>query len=618
MTLFEWAASQNSQSDMPMSSLPDKIASPGAAALPETPTPPPEPNEIPDAKKRRMRHPPALNLAEPPNTFTAALELLRAADQIFPSILDSWEADLRRAAKLMAVRPEEVPLAPSELVPMLQKIYPSIKRTRQKSWSNIRSSLNSIARAVGLLQEKGRREEIAVVWIPLLEPLQPYVERTPLMHFVYWCSKQGIEPTAVDNVTVETYRASRAAHRYDLDLDAIIRRIRHVWNSAAAKVPGWPQQRLSAPTVRQRNSIPRLEEFPTSFQIDLRAYLNLLEGSGDPFAGRGRPLAKPTISIHRQQSLMAAGLLAGDVGGYDRITSLACLVTPHATRTILRLKYERDGGRWAPSAPLLASVLVSIARYHLNLSPEQLEPLRALQRKIVPAKHGRLSAKVRERLAPFERDKVRKDLFKLADDLCEEAEILISTKPRQAASLHRRGILLHILLRAALRRRNLVTLRLDSDFIRDGRDQIVGLRLQGDRVKNGVVIEAHFPPNVTRALARHLKVFRPLLPASESPWLLPHPTSASHASIDGQASRLAAEVRRRLGVGFNLHLTRHIVATVLYEEDPGNAVVVQRVLGHTDVKTSERMYGEISTGAAQRIWGDSIDRTLDRRNRNRR
>ena len=77
-------------------------------------------------------------------------------------------------------------------------------------------------------------------------------------------------------------------------------------------------------------------------------------------------------------------------------------------------------------------------------------------------------------------------------------------------------------------------------------------------------------------------------------------------------------MRRRLGVGFNLHLTRHIVATVLYEEDPGNAVVVQRVLGHTDVKTSERMYGEISTGAAQRIWGDSIDRTLDRRNRNRR
>ena len=39
--------------------------------------------------------------------------------------------------------------------------------------------------------------------------------------------------------------------------------------------------------------------------------------------------------------------------------------------------------------------------------------------------------------------------------------------------------------------------------------------------------------------------------------------------------------------------------------------VAQRVLGHTQLKTTERVYGTLRTRGAQRNWADLLDRKRD-------
>jgi integrase len=63
-----------------------------------------------------------------------------------------------------------------------------------------------------------------------------------------------------------------------------------------------------------------------------------------------------------------------------------------------------------------------------------------------------------------------------------------------------------------------------------------------------------------------------------------------------------------LGVAFGPHLMRHILATILYRQDPNNGVVVQRKLRHSSLKTTERMYGVLSNAGANAAWQRELER----------
>ncbi len=75
-------------------------------------------------------------------------------------------------------------------------------------------------------------------------------------------------------------------------------------------------------------------------------------------------------------------------------------------------------------------------------------------------------------------------------------------------------------------------------------------------------------------------------------------------------------MRDAIGVEFNPHLIRHLAATLLYDEDTNSGPVAQRLLGHSQLKTTEGMYGVRSTRGAQRVWADLLDRKRDALRRN--
>jgi integrase len=125
-------------------------------------------------------------------------------------------------------------------------------------------------------------------------------------------------------------------------------------------------------------------------------------------------------------------------------------------------------------------------------------------------------------------------------------------------------------------------------------------------VKNGITIDTPIPRDFDKRIRSHWAVYRPNLRGSQSPWLFPSPTGKAR-SLDNVTKTLARIVARRLGVTFTPHLMRHILATQLYRRSPHNGVVVQRKLRHTDIKTTERLYGVMSNAGSNAAWQAELD-----------
>src|SRR3954449_6362966 len=112
-----------------------------------------------------------------------------------------------------------------------------------------------------------------------------------------------------------------------------------------------------------------------------------------------------------------------------------------------------------------------------------------------------------------------------------------------------------------MRRSNIATIRLD-DFVRDDKSRIIRLRISGQRVKNGVMIDTLIPVDLAKRIQTHVATFRPHLRGSSSLWLFPSPGGKSR-SANNVTSTIRAIVVRMLGVQFTPHLARHILATRL-------------------------------------------------------
>jgi integrase len=380
----------------------------------------------------------------------------------------------------------------------------------------------------------------------------------------------------------------------------------------------------------------KLDAFPVSFAEDLTAYLTLLtapdpfeqplEPLGDGRSHVARPLSPVTIADRRRFVLRAASILVAAGEPIERMTSLAVLVTERAMRTVLTELYRRGLDRqqrnagageaiskaWTGDAVTMAMVLFDIARRHLRLDKAELERLKGLKAQVQHRYPG-LGDRVRARLSQFDDPRALRDLLKLPKSLFEAADKLLKDGcPARAASVHEVGLALALLLLLPMRRRNLAALDLQRHLVRNGQGRVVLLRIPGAEVKNGITLKAEVSSELARRIDRHIKIHRPALmrTVSTTAWLFPG-RGEHHRCPEAIANKVSRAVERMVGTKFNLHLIRHLVATLLYDADPNNGPVAQRVLGHAQLKTTERVYGTIRTRGAQRTWADLLDRKRD-------
>ena len=152
----------------------------------------------------------------------------------------------------------------------------------------------------------------------------------------------------------------------------------------------------------------------------------------------------------------------------------------------------------------------------------------------------------------------------------------------------RGGLVIAMLSICPVRRRNITSIKIDRNLIR----QSQGYILQFDRVEtktsNNLTFEIH--KDLTSYLDRYLERVRPCFPrADRHPFLF---ASFKGVGLGGDQMNLNVKrlMQQEFGRGFTLHDLRRIAATTRSVHDPANIQLASQLLGHANPSTTDEHY----------------------------
>ncbi len=351
-----------------------------------------------------------------------------------------------------------------------------------------------------------------------------------------------------------------------------------------------------------------LDQFDPGFLADVDAYLTRLQNPNplDPVFNRKK--APLTLADIRGTLLRAASVL---VRRRVAVTSIRDVVAPVSFKVVLLEAFERlsDGKKWPSRAASIATYLFAAARDWTQLSPEELTEVTRL-RKMVKAPPTEMTQKSRDRIAQFDDPKLLAAFFEMPYEMFLAADRMFKEgKPKRAAHLHQSALALAILQTKPLRRRNLAALEHGRHFLSQGSRRFAELRIPASETKGGAYLQAVLPERLARRIEKHISTYRPLMETTPSPFLFPN-ALGNHVADSTLASNVTNLVQRHVGAQFNVHLTRHLAATLLFDDDEGNLPVAQALLGHADQKTTARFYAQQRTRGAQIKWMQSLEKRV--------
>lgn len=302
------------------------------------------------------------------------------------------------------------------------------------------------------------------------------------------------------------------------------------------------------------------------------------------------------------------GFLVGQ--GFDLATETpAERVTPERIRDYRR--FLRD--RCAPVT--VASYLGQLHMFMVDVWPERswdwLSTIQSSQQRMAEPRRDKLA-----RMVPLA------DVVRLGFDLMDEAEqadldACQTAGPDHPSLRFRDGLIIAVLALRPLRQRNLLGLRLGVQLRRapDGWE----IHIPAAEHKTHTPLTLPFPEMLLSALERYLAVHRPRLMAMRGPIA---PARASQAAVDalwvtrcGTAMTagalqklLSRHGRARFGRPLTCHMFRDIAATEIAEAMPKGRQLAADLLGHRNIRTTERHYIAARQKEARRQCQAEVER----------
>jgi integrase len=187
-----------------------------------------------------------------------------------------------------------------------------------------------------------------------------------------------------------------------------------------------------------------------------------------------------------------------------------------------------------------------------------------------------------------------RELFDLGRDLMRRSGS--GPAGRNAAVLYRDGLMISVLSVRPLRLKNLLGLEVSRSFVR--RVGIWWIDIPAEETKTRELIEMPLPEELTSAVDAYLGDHRPVLCGRRGRWAL-QVDGALWVSADGSPmrdrsahQRITEHTRAAFGHPINPHLFRDCLATSVAEDDPNHFGVAARLLGHRNLRTTERYYDQ--------------------------
>ena len=606
------------QQSLPFPEKPSMPPSPGQSGAPAPEgTPTPQRADIgdgaatpPETRAASEADPSAEPEGSRPATLSGCLAGLADLRRAQKRLLPEARTAVSTLARVTGKTPDALPAAPEHLRPIISAVLPAAHGMSWKRWANIKSAITTLLLESGWIAPESRpKAPQGAAWRPVLDLAARDLgtfQHAPLGPFARYCASRGRGPSAVESPDLTAYEQWRTTRTLDMYPRHTAISVSIAWRRLRAAHPELGLHALQLKSRVWRKAM-RETEFPAGFQAELAAYLAQMRHPDPLNPDHPRPSRELTVQHARRAILRTATYLVAAGTPASGLVRLAQLVSPDAYRTVLLALHQEFGGQWNDVAANIAGNLLTMARYWVRPGAETISELETLRSLVRPQKSG-LSRRVRDRLAQFSTDEARSELFDLPQRGFEAADrMLRDGNPRAAAKQHEAALALAILLAQPIRVGNLAGLDITRHLARDRRHRLQRIVIVAGEVKNRRDIDVILPRELAARIERHISVFRPHVPGhDEGSSLFPGRSGASRKpETIGRVLRRMVE--RQLGARFNAHLARHLAAEMLMEDDPNNIVVVQRLLGHADPKTTASIYGITRTSAAQGKYAGLVE-----------
>jgi site-specific recombinase XerD len=182
------------------------------------------------------------------------------------------------------------------------------------------------------------------------------------------------------------------------------------------------------------------------------------------------------------------------------------------------------------------------------------------------------------------------ELDNLGHALMERADIDPSLDAPQKAILYRDGLIIALLASRALRRRTLAAITIDGTLVRSGAGYM--LVFTECDTKSRQPFETTVPQDLVPKVERYLAVHRPRIFGAGQHAGLWASEKGRPMTPEAIYARVCLHTRAAFGRTINPHLFRDCLATDIAIHDPAHVRVAAHMLGHADLRTTERHYNQ--------------------------
>ena len=181
---------------------------------------------------------------------------------------------------------------------------------------------------------------------------------------------------------------------------------------------------------------------------------------------------------------------------------------------------------------------------------------------------------------------------------------------RKSALLFRDGLILAFLALRPLRMGNLSALQIGRTLLRVGNSHRVSI--PAAETKTRKPIDVTWPAELEAALQAYLDIHRPHLLGGHTVgrvWVTQRRTIMTQHSIK---LMICKRTKEALGVSINPHLFRDCAATTVAIQDPEHIGIAACLLGHANIRTTQRFYNQASALQASSTYQDVLQKARAR------
>jgi integrase len=494
-----------------------------------------------------------------------------------------------------------------------------------------------------------------------------------LWPLVAHCYRNDVAPAAVSDETVEALHRQLVERNVAEPL-SVARNAVYAWEKLQALLPSFPRQTLERvykegfggaaihETPWKELGQPFLASWDTyeaghfgdGGQVrSMTEFLPKGPGRGR-FAARAQEFAAPAVKSRKKKSAVAnfktaltyganalikTGLELTNIRQVASFQGLAATIDAVADRQIERGNQDEKSNYLYNTATMLITMATD-----LKAPEDELDAMRRMRDEVDPLFLGkyvvskrtgklvplreewRIGPKHERQLQAFNDANVVDRFLDMPYLLMKRAEAAIDEAQRSEQPLDPRygGDVIVACYHglsccAPIRRQNFAEIRIDGREIHISLPNEWGtpgfIHVPATKTKNKKKLDIKLPPVVADWFRTYLRDVRPHEAGADArnPFLFPGTGKERHRTAADINRMYVARNRKDGGFKLNMQCSRHVAAKLILDKDPSKMALVQVLLGHKNIKTTERYYGRVNQILAQEWY----QRLLAERHRER-